>query len=133
MGADYEKSHRSIIGGFTATNIGANLTRYAFPYGSPPLVPEIDARMVMPFSCILTRYWVRSTLAPGAGETYDITVLLNGVPTLLTLQIAGAVDVQAGPDVDMVAITADDELSIEVVTSLNAALCQMSWSMEVRH
>ena len=72
-------------------------------------------------------------MAPGAGETYDITVLLNGVPTLLTLQIAGAVDVQAGPDVDMVAITADDELSIEVVTSLNAALCQMSWSMEVRH
>jgi len=113
--------------------VGANVTRFIFPFGGPVMVPEIDARMVMPFSCILTNFWVRSTLAPGVGETYDLTVLLNGAPTLLTLQIAGAVAVQAGPDLDIVAIVAGDEIDVEIVSSLNAALCQMSWSIECRH
>jgi len=133
MGADYKKCHRSVIGGMTATAIAAGLTRYQMVFGGPQMANLLDAQMRMPFPCHITNLNVRSQVPPGVGETYDYAIFVNGIITALTLQIAGAVDVAAGPDADIVGIAAQDEIQIRIVTSGAAANSQHIWSFEVRH
>ena len=131
MGADYKKKQSSLIGGHSEAALGSNITRYIHPFGPYFHVPELDARMVVPFDCLITDFYVRCSQAPGAGETNDYAMYLNGAPTALALQIAGAAAVQAGPDLDVIAIVDGDEISIEVITSLNAVGVYHSWSLEV--
>jgi len=131
MGADYKKKQSSVIGGHSSNNLGANITRYIHPFGPYFQGLELDARMVVPFDCLITDFYARATAAAGAGETFTYTIYLNGAPTALTLIIAGAADVQAGPDLGVIAIADGDELCIRVDTSLNAFATFHSWSFEV--
>lgn len=131
MGADYKKKQSSIIGGYNPTVQGANTQRFYFPYGSDGRIAEADARMFVPFDCILTHFYSRAGAPPGAGETFDYVVLLNGNVTALALQIAGAVNQTAGPDLSGVAILAGEEICIRIITSAGAAVNYHMWSLEV--
>ena len=131
MGADYEKQHRSILGAQTISAPAPNTTRYLNPGGSVATLPELDARMRIPYTCTVRNLYVRSTLAPGAGETYTYTIYLNGAPTAITCQIEGAVDVEADDLVNIVAVAAGDELTLEIAVSLNGVAAYHNYSFEV--
>ena len=131
MGADYKEAAKSIFGGSSFGALAANLTRYIHPSSGPLHNVELRAQMTIPFNCRITNFYVRSDVAPGVGETLTFLVYLNGVPTALTLQLAGAAQVDAGPDADVVVLAAGDEISVQVVNSLNAAAAFPSWSFEV--
>ena len=130
MGADYEKASHSVIGGKGSATVGANLTRYQNPFGGPISAAEIDGRHYMPFDCVITDFFVRSEAPPVGVETFTYTIMLNGAPTALTLVITGAA-VTAGPDVDFVAVADGDEISLRIVTSLNATVVTHAMSLEV--
>lgn len=132
MGADYKKSHHSVIAGSVTGAMGANLTRYFCINTGPGNVAELQVRIAMPFNCVITNLYARSGVVPGAGETVDYTVYVNGIASILAVQIAGGVQLQAGPDADVIALVPGDEISMEIVTSLNANAATHVWSLELR-
>ena len=118
MGADYHPGHKSNMQYHTTANVAANSTNY-FTYQT--YGADAAARVPISYNGILQNLYVESFVAPGAGETYTYTVMINGLATALTCQIAGAVATQANDLANAVAVAPGDLISIRVVTSLNAA------------
>jgi len=131
MGADYKKNHASIIGAQSVNTLAVNSTRYLNPGGSNFQPTEPPARMRIPFSCVIRNLYVRATFAPGAGETYDYEILVNGAPSGIACQIAGAIDVEANDLVNVVGLVLGDEICLEVITSLNASVRYHGMSIEL--
>lgn len=62
--------------------------------------------------------WISS--AVGAGETFTITIRLNGAPTALTCQIGGAVDLEAEDLVNGFNFQRGDKITVEFTASAGA-------------
>lgn len=131
MGADYRKAPKQVIGAQSGNTLIPNVTRYANPGGSVFHAAEGDARMRIPFDCVIRLLYCRSEFPPGAGDTYTYTIMVNGIASILTAQIAGAAAVEGNDLVNAVAVAAGDELTIRVVTSVGAAQGYHLWSWEI--
>jgi hypothetical protein len=88
--------------------------------------------VVMPFAGVLDHLYVYSVTPPGAGETIDITVMINGAPSALTVQLAGAAQTAGSDLVNAVAVAAGDLVVIRYVSSLNAAQAGCVASVRLR-
>lgn len=128
MGAKYKKGLKFLTGSHWAA-LNANQTRYGHPCGNPLFVAEVGVRMNVPFNCVVTDLHVRAANVAGAGESYEITLFLNGAPTLLTVIIAGAVQLVANSNA-VVGLVDADEIDFQLISSLNAAAVSISYSME---
>lgn len=71
---------------------------------------------------ILRNLIASSSLAPGVGETFVYTVMVNGVPTALTVTISGAVQVWGSDLVNAVRVIVGDYVSLQLVTSAAASV-----------
>ena len=130
MGADYRKQHQSILGTQSAVQFAANLTRYLNPGGGPFNLVEAEGRMRFPYTCTIRNLYVRVNVAPGAGETFIYTIMLNGAPTAITATIAD-LNTEADDLVNIIAVALGGEICLRVVSSLNAAAANHSLSLEV--
>lgn len=130
MGAGYGKKQASLIGGRGTGNVGANLTRYYNPSGSGPLAAELQARMRVPFDCIVNHLNTRSVNPPGVGETYVYTLMVNGIASAMTVTCVNPNEI-AGPSLVPVALAAQDDITIRLVTSAAAAVSEHLFSFEV--
>jgi len=133
MGADYKKAPEAVIMGGTQDNHAQNSTDYYFPQGIAPSNGFISPRRG-PISSggVLEHLYVRTEAAPGAGETYDVTLYLNGVITAMTVEIAGAAQIRGFDLVTQIGIIPGDELTIEVASSALAVVTRLFWSIKVR-
>lgn len=133
MGADYDNITRKSVLGSSCEQLATNLQRFAAIQGGSQLFgAEIDARQAMPFPGILTNLYVRIDVAPGAGEDIDFRVFINGGASALVLNLAGAAQVDDGPDVSLEPIAAGDTVTMRIVSSLNAVAVFPTWSIELR-
>lgn len=134
MGADYKQRPKAIMGGAVIGAIVANRTSWVNPSGGDDQAGGAgigNAEMPMAYPCIIRNLVFDVSLAPGAGETFDYTLYVNGVPTALTCQIAGAVATGAFDMVNAIVIGLHDLVCIEIVTSLNAVAAFHKWSIEI--
>lgn len=70
--------------------------------------------------------------APGAGETYTYTVRVNGAPTAITCQIAGA-GLANSDLVNTARVVVGDRVTVQVVTSAAASVTLHNVAIEVAH
>lgn len=99
----------------------AAATRYFSP--STSSTSESDAIYVVPFDGTLTQFIVQSTAAPGAAQTFTLTVRKNTVDTSMTATIAGAATFTTGTiTTNPVSVVAGDIISLKCVGSAGSAV-----------
>jgi len=132
MGADYNAGRRNIIGGMERAGLAANVTVYLCPWGGDDwaAIGQVD----IPFAIagIIDHLWYETSVPPGAGETFTITIMVNGIASVVTCQIAGAVANAAQDLINAAAIAVGDTVGIRIATSLNAAVGTHRWSFRFR-
>jgi hypothetical protein len=84
----------SMLGGVASISGGATLaTRYfgAYVAGTTlDVTTEADARTVIPYNCIVSNFYVYSSVPLSDGTGYQFTIRKNGSDTLLTVAINSA-------------------------------------------
>jgi len=91
-----------------------------------------NAEVPIPENGIIEAMYAHSSVPPGAGETYDYTLILNGAPQAMTIQIAGAVDQDGNNELNPIVVALGDLICIQCTTSLNAAISGHSASLRFR-
>lgn len=61
--------------------------------------------------------------APGAGETFEYTLCVNGVATALTVTLSGAAEVNGMDTTNVIQVDVGDRVNLKVVTSGAATAC----------
>lgn len=129
----------ALLFGSGVATIPANSTRYigcseqAGMIVSVPNASEADilVNYLVTRSGILDNLVAHTTLAPGAGQTYTYTVRINGAPTAITCTISGAVSLNANDLVNNARVVVGDRVTLQVVTSLLAAVTRHIASLEI--
>lgn len=132
MPADYKKDHHILIGGMVVGVVPAGGTSYVNPYGGEDIATTGRVEIEIPFACILDMLNIRGFTAPGVGEDFTWTLMVNGNAMALTAQIAGAVDTEADDVVNQVAVAAGDTVCMRIVTSGAAAATYQRYSMRCK-
>ena len=127
MGADYRKADKSLIPGCTAAIVGSNVTIYAPPTGATEQAVVGRVRTPVSQAGVIDRLYALVNAAPGAGETFTYTLMVNGLATALTCQIAGAAAVAANDVVNAVPVAQGYDICLRLVTSLNASIQLHKW------
>ena len=130
-GARYRYSRDETIYGNSEDNQPANTERYYSSDGLAAAADNVRGYIITTIGQI-TALYARSSNPAGAGETFIYTVMLNGAPTALAVQIGGAVQ-QAANAVGAIAVVPEDRLTIRLVTSAAAAATQHQFSMLHQH
>jgi len=108
--------------------IATNSTVYLSPFGQS--ATEAEVSIPVPFACTAKNLFAKSSAAPGATETYDYTLMVNGAPSILTCQTANPATTTS--DVThLVALAAGDLISIRAVTSDGSAVTRHSAALEL--
>jgi hypothetical protein len=90
---------------------------------------EGDVEMPFPHSGTMSNLQVYLTTAPGAGNSWTLTVDVNGTATALTCTIANAAT--SCTDSSLVTITAGDLIDLRVTPVGSPALTRLGWSATV--
>lgn len=131
MGADYKKTDKAaIICQTEIAGIVPNITQYMGPNAIGGL--EANVSFPVPFDGIIEAMFAHTSLAPGAGETFDYTLMLNGIAQGQACQIAGAVQQDNNDEANPILVVEGDLISIRVVTSLNAAVAVHSIALRTQ-
>jgi len=117
MPAKYPRPRISTIL-FQGFNMPQNLTRYFTFYQLAGLVTTVEVPITR--TGIIRNLYVIVNPAPGVGETFNFTLMVNGIATVLTCQIAGA-DVAGNDLVNAVPVVAGDTICMRCVSSVAAA------------
>ncbi len=112
----------------SATTIATNTTAYLSQFGQS--ATEAEVSIAVPFACTAKNLYAKSDAAPGATETYDYTLMVNGAPAALTCQTADPA-VASSDLTHTVSIAAGDVISIKVVTSDGSAVTRHKASIEL--
>lgn len=108
--------------------IATNSTVYLSPFGQS--VTEAEVSIPVPFACTAKNLFAKSSAAPGATETYDYTLMVNGAPSTLTCQTADPATTTS--DVThLVTLAAGDLISIRAITSDGSAATRHSAAVEL--
>lgn len=115
MGADYKRGQvwAQLIAPVNA--VAGNATNYIFVrvIGFNLTFPEY------PFDVEVSRLFLRIDNPPGAGETFEATIMSEAGATTVTVTIGGAVDTRGQDLVNAEVIPAGNKVSLRCVTSLN--------------
>lgn len=92
---------------------------------------ENDSMMMAPRAGSIVAVRIETVAAPGVGKNFTYTVRVNQVDTAMTGQISGSgsflVDLTGGP----IAVSANNRISIKLVTDAAATASQHRWSMRI--
>lgn len=130
MGAKYRKKDSFTKDFIPDANIPPNTTTFF-------TLAKVNAnqnlvRIPSAENLIIEAIYAQAAGAAGAGETFDYTLHVNNIASALTVQIAGAVQVDNNLENTPVAVARGDTLAIEIVTSLNGAQTFHSVSIRCR-
>ena len=133
MGADYRKSSYSIFAGTVSGAQAANTQAAYSPNGDVAAAWGNNLFVAIPIcrAGTLQHLYYETFGPPGAGETFTLTVWVNGIVTLLSVQIAGAVQIAGNDVVNQIPVVPGDNILMEIVTSLNAGITWHKWSFEL--
>lgn len=131
MGADYKTQTKQVICGMERAGLLANVTTYVNPTGGDDFNNPILVHSPFPIAGTLDRLYYQTSLAPGAGETFTMTVFVNGIAVGVTCQIAAAA-VEATDLVNTAEIVAGDDVCLRIVTSAGAVACNHKWAFNFR-
>lgn len=110
------------------TNSGAGSTVY-MGVGSFSAT-EANVIISCPLAGTLKNMYVRSSAAPGGGETYTVTLRKASVDQTLTCTISGAGSSSSNDTTHTVAVSAGDALAVKVVYSGGAATALLTVAFE---
>ncbi|MDE2019136.1 MAG: hypothetical protein KGJ13_02185 [Patescibacteria group bacterium] len=119
--ASYTKSY--FAGGLSST-LAANVTKF-YPLngqspGSGTDSSGSDFRTTMADAGTMAAVYVTARNAPGAGQTYTLTLYKNGSATTMTVQLAGASQVTGSDVTHTQTYAAGDEFTWKIVSSATA-------------
>ena len=92
---------------------------------------ELMLQNQVPFACRLSRLYVGLDGAAGAGETYIITVRVEGGDTAITCTIGGGADTLGDDLVNNAPVTQGQYVTIKVVSSAPATARRLRWSLRM--
>jgi len=116
----------AIIGSTAGVALGPNNTTYvglAEVQASAYLVP-------VPCSGTIKNLCVWTPSAPGAGQTFINTLMVNNVAQSLTCTISGAGSNGAVDNTNTVTVAANDRISLRVARSASATSMALAWCVE---
>ena len=120
-----------MIGGEARDQLGAGLTRYQAPLGGGTLhATEVRPRQFMPYAATVKNLKVHTQNAPGAGETYTFTLMVNGIGVALTAQITNP-NTEAEDITNVVELEVDDSITLRIVSTGGAAATFFTWMAEI--
>ena len=88
---------------------------------------ELNAYQTIPTAGDINDLNVRLSAAPGAGDSYTFTLMVNGAPSALAVTISGAADT-TGYESDPIAVVAGDRVSLRSEFVVAPAIVTASWS-----
>lgn len=124
----------------TAYNtVAANSTVYIiherkqgeFAGNSDPSEAVVNVNLIVLRAGVMRNLVAHSSVAPGAGNSFVYTVRVNQVPTALTCTISGAVALDANDLINTAEVVAGDRVTIQLVTSLAAAVTGHSADIQI--
>lgn len=128
MGADYKKADRVVLVHHSRTAITANTDTYMAAQQGIIL----QQNRVCPVHGLVDGFFCNGSQPAGAGETYTYTIYLNGNITAMVVVIGGAAEVSDQNLINGFAVAEGDLISVNVVTSLNAAVSAHSASVRIK-
>lgn len=115
MGADYKTAHRGILQHSSTATVAANATVYigvaAFPV-------ENAAMQLIPSDGVIRAMRAHASGAPGVGETFSYTLMVNGIASILTCQTVNPNEISEDL-VNQVVVARGDRIDTRLVVSLN--------------
>jgi len=116
----------TVIGGAPAGNLSPLADRFTGPYASQLLANEHDVTVPVPMAAVIDRFYVVLSGAPGAGNTYTVTVRRNQADTRLACAVADLASACEN-QVDAEAFQPGDLLSIAIHPTSGPAVRRMRW------
>ena len=116
-----------IIGGFEDNLNPAAVEYNAVMGGYQWNAVENQVWQVIPTGGTIDSLFVELSAAPGAGDSYTFTLMVNGAPSALALTISGAVDT-TGNASSAIALVAGDTVSIRSEFVVAPAASRARWS-----
>ncbi len=117
--------------GVLGINVGApsSGTNYMAPQGRP-LISATDAigSIIVPTGGVLKNLYLKSRVAPGAGTSWAVTLMLNGASQSLTATIAD-VATTANDTTNTVTVAAGDLISLQIVATGSPTSTSLSYGM----
>lgn len=104
----------------TTSTIAAGATTYLGPAGQNATID--GAFFVSDRNGVVSKFIASSTAAPGAGETFTYTLMVNGVATSMAGTISGAASFSATVTTNPATISVNDTITLRLVSSASAAV-----------
>jgi len=118
-----------MIGGGDNGTLAAGQTAYYNPYGGGDQVAAASVDIRVPFDCIIDELRGNAVGAPGAGDTYTYTLMVEGAASALTCQTVNP-NLESQDLVNQVSVSEDELICIRIVTSATATARLHRWSMK---
>lgn len=116
-------------GNASASNTAVNFISSMGSHNTAWSTTELDYQIVVPTAGTLHRLYVKLNGTPASSKSYDITLMKNGVATLLTVNIANAAT--TGNDVaDDVSVIAGDVITIRSTPNNTPSARAVFWGMQ---
>jgi len=110
-------------------SVAANTTVYMGMSGAS--ASALNAHMMVTDPGIISQFVVEVAGAPGAGQSFTYTVMVNDVATAMTGGISGGGSFRFQLPNLGVTVNAGDRISIRLVTSSGAAVTQHRWMLKI--
>lgn len=117
-----------IFGGAPHNLLNNNLTEYNAIYGGISWNVAERSYKLISTDGIIKNLRVKLTAAPGAGTHYDFSLMLNGAPTALTVEIANAATL-GDNTINEIDVTGGDYISIQCDPDTNPNAVYASWTI----
>ena len=115
---------------FNGLTLAGNNTYYSMPPTGWQTTDANQASSPVPFSCTISKLYVDASSAPGAGQTFILTLQKNEGDTALTVTISGT-NKTGNDSANSVSLVAGDRIQMKLVTSLAAAASDVKASVKV--
>ena len=140
------KRHQVTVQRTTGTEVPLDLSKIPIGGGGPVGGPGVNTyygltggnagsttidlySAAMPVAGVIKQLTFQCDIPPGLGNTITATLYVNGVATLLSVQITGASSTFGVDAVNTVAFTATDELTMQVNNGILSACTRSNWGM----
>lgn len=131
----------NVSGGFLSGNTGgivvpAGVTNY-FPVSNSAtngytVDSQGSSRTIIPFSGMMTNYYVVSNAAVGSGKTNTLTVLTNGVSTGIIATMGGTSLSNATDLAHGVLVGAGTGVSLQIITASASTAVKYAWGIQTK-
>ena len=125
-----EERPRFMICGADVTTFAANRTAHYPLSGVDDFLAIGQVEQRAPFDCVISELRANTDIAPGVGETFTYTLMVESAPSALTCQTVDP-NLESQDLVNEVRVNEDDRLALRLVTSAAAGLAIHRWSLKI--